>query len=115
MISFYTGIIIAEIFVKLISSMLMLALLVCPAQDKNLARAGVLKIENGNAEVQTIDVEYDVDSVIHLIDEIKYPDSDNIKKIFLWNLVKVNGNRNYYMWFERSRKEYIWKRLLLKN
>ncbi len=66
MISFYTGIIIAEIFVKLISSMLMLGSLgFCPAQDKNLARAGVLKIENGNAEVQTIDVEYDVDSVIH--------------------------------------------------
>ncbi|MDE6752207.1 MAG: metallophosphatase family protein [Eubacterium sp.] len=54
----------------------------CPAQDKNLARAGVIKIENGNAEVQTMDVEYDVNSVIHLIDEINYPDSDNIKKFF---------------------------------
>ncbi|MDE5605004.1 MAG: metallophosphatase family protein [Eubacterium sp.] len=54
----------------------------CPAQDKNLARAGILKLENGNAEVQTIDVEYDVDTVIQLIDKINYPDSDNIKKYF---------------------------------
>lgn len=58
----------------------------CPAQDKNLARAGIVKLEKGNVEVQTIDVEYDVDNVIHLIDEINYPDADNIKKYFygLW-------------------------------
>ena len=54
----------------------------CPAQDKNVARAGVIEIENGNAEMQTIDVEYNVDDVIHLIDKINYPDSDNIKKFF---------------------------------
>lgn len=58
----------------------------CPAQDKNLARAGVLQIENGNVEVQPIDIEYDVHGVINLIDEINYPDADNIKKFFygLW-------------------------------
>lgn len=54
----------------------------CPAQDKNIARAGVLKLENGNAEVQPIDVEYDVNSVISSIDKLNYPDADNIKKYF---------------------------------
>ncbi len=58
----------------------------CPAQDKNLARSGVLKIEKGNVEVEPIDIEYDVNGVINLIDEINYPDADNIKKFFygLW-------------------------------
>lgn len=54
----------------------------CPAPDKNIARAGILTIENGNAEIQPLDVEYDVRSVIHAIDEMNYPDSDNIKKYF---------------------------------
>lgn len=58
----------------------------CPAQDKNLARAGVLDIEKGNAEIRTIDVEYNVHDVIHSINEKHYPDADNIKKYFygLW-------------------------------
>lgn len=58
----------------------------CPAQDKNLARSGVLRIEKGNVEVEPIDIEYDVNGVINLIDEINYPDADNIKKFFygLW-------------------------------
>lgn len=60
----------------------MLALLSCPAQDKNIARAGVLELEKGNAEIQSMDVEYDVDDVIDLIDKINYPDSENIKKYF---------------------------------
>lgn len=54
----------------------------CPAQDRNVARAGVVKIEKGNAQIQPIDVKYDVNAVIHLIDEINYPDADNIKKYF---------------------------------
>lgn len=54
----------------------------CPAQDKNIARAGIVKIEKGNVEVEPIDVEYDVNSVIKVIDEINYPDADNIKKYF---------------------------------
>ena len=54
----------------------------CPAQDKNLARAGVLKIEKGKAEIQLIDLEYEVKEVIDLIDEINYPDAINIKKYF---------------------------------
>lgn len=54
----------------------------CPAQDKNLARTGILEIEKGNAQIQPIDIEYDVNNVINLIDEINYPDADNIKKYF---------------------------------
>lgn len=54
----------------------------CPAQDKNVARAGIVKIDKGNVEVEPMDVEYDVDSVIKVIDEINYPEADNIKKYF---------------------------------
>ena len=53
-----------------------------PARDKNIARGGILKIENGNVETEPIDVEYNVNEVIDLIDEINYPDADNIKKFF---------------------------------
>lgn len=58
----------------------------CPAKDKNLARAGIVKIEKGNVEIEPIDVEYDVNEVINMIDRINYPDADNIKKYFygLW-------------------------------
>ena len=54
----------------------------CPVHDKNIARAGIVKIENGNIEIQPVDVEYDVDCVINRIDEINYPDAENIKKYF---------------------------------
>ena len=54
----------------------------CPSQDKNVARAGVVKIEKGNVEIEPIDVEYDVNEVIKVIDEINYPEADNIKKYF---------------------------------
>lgn len=54
----------------------------CPSQDKNVARAGVVKIEKGNVEVEPIDVEYDVNDVIRVIDEKNYPAADDIKKFF---------------------------------
>lgn len=54
----------------------------CPAQDKNLARAGIVNIEHGNVEIEPIDVEYNVNGVINMIDKINYPDADNIKKFF---------------------------------
>ena len=52
----------------------------CPARDKNIARSGILKIENGNVEIQPIDVEYNVNEIIDLIDDINYPDAENNKK-----------------------------------
>lgn len=54
----------------------------CPAQDKNIARAGIVNIQNGIVEFEPIDLKYDVDEVIRAIDEINYPDADNIKKYF---------------------------------
>ena len=54
----------------------------CPTQDKNIARAGLLNIENGSVEFKPIDLEYDADEVIRAIDRINYPDADNIKKYF---------------------------------
>ncbi len=54
----------------------------CPAQDRNLARAGILEIEKGNVKIQPIDIEYDVNNVVNSIDKINYPDADNIKKYF---------------------------------
>ncbi len=54
----------------------------CPARDKNSARAGILYIEKGNVKIQPIDIKYDVNEVIHLIDELNYLDADNIKKYF---------------------------------
>lgn len=54
----------------------------CPSRDRNIARAGVLTIESGNAGIETIDVVYNVDEVIHQIDMINYPEADIIKKYF---------------------------------
>lgn len=54
----------------------------CPARDINIARAGIVKMEKGKVEVEPIDIKYDVNDVIKTIDEINYPDSDNIKKYF---------------------------------
>ncbi len=57
----------------------------CPAQDRNIARSGIVNIENGGVEIVPIDLEYDVDEVIRVIDEINYPDAENIKKYFYGN------------------------------
>lgn len=54
----------------------------CPSRDHDIARAGVLTIENGRTSIELIDVRYDVDEVIKRIDELNYPDSENIKKYF---------------------------------
>ena len=54
----------------------------CPSQDHNIARAGILNIENGKAEIETIEVRYDVDEVIRRIDELDYPEAGLIKKYF---------------------------------
>ena len=54
----------------------------CPLMGRNIACAGILTIENGNAEIETIDVMYNVDEVIHQIDMLNYPEADIIKKYF---------------------------------
>ena len=54
----------------------------CPIPDGNIARAGILTLENGRAEVEPLDIPYDVDSVLALIDELDYPDAEVVKKYF---------------------------------
>ena len=54
----------------------------CPAQSRNIARAGVVSIKPENIEVQTIDEHYDVSLVVERIDRLHYPDAGNIKKYF---------------------------------
>lgn len=54
----------------------------CPAQSRNIARAGVVSIKPENIEVQTIDEHYDASLVIERIDRLHYPDAGNIKKYF---------------------------------
>ena len=54
----------------------------CPAQSRNIARAGILNIEPANVEVQTIDLQYDANLVVDRIDQLNYPDAGNIKKYF---------------------------------
>ena len=57
-------------------------LLGCPAKDKNLARAGILVLEDAGVRVETIEAQYDVESVIKKIDRLDYPEAENIKKYF---------------------------------
>ena len=54
----------------------------CPAGDKSIARAGILEINDGDAKIRTVDVKYDVDSVLKDIDTINYPAAHIIKKYF---------------------------------
>lgn len=52
-------------------------------EDLKKMFAGIVKIESGNVEVEPINVEYDVNDVIRVIDENNYPDADNIKNFFV--------------------------------
>jgi len=54
----------------------------CPAQSRNIARAGVVSIKPENIEVQTIDEHYDASLVVERMDRLHYPDAGNIKKYF---------------------------------
>ena len=54
----------------------------CPGKDGNMARAGVLTIENDTIEIESVELPYDVAAVIQKIDELKYPEAENIKKFF---------------------------------
>lgn len=54
----------------------------CPIPDGNIARAGILTLENGRAEVEPLDIRYDVTSVLDMIDRLDYPAGDVVKKYF---------------------------------
>jgi putative phosphoesterase len=53
----------------------------CPGKDKNIARAGVLDI-NETVTYQQLNLEYNVQDVINIIEELNYPAKDIIKEVF---------------------------------
>lgn len=54
----------------------------CPARLHDIARAGILRIENGTACVQPLDVQYDVSTTLRAINDFNYPAKDTILRIF---------------------------------
>lgn len=58
----------------------------CPAKSKNVARAGMLNLEDGKVIFENVELIYDVSAVIAEIDRIRYPASSEIKQVFygLW-------------------------------
>ena len=58
----------------------------CPAKSKNVARAGMLNLEDGKVIFENVELIYDVSAVIAEIDRLRYPASSEIKQIFygLW-------------------------------
>jgi len=54
----------------------------CPGSDKNIARAGIIEVFAGSAKVYAVDVEYDVESVIKVMDELDPPARKTVQKIF---------------------------------
>lgn len=54
----------------------------CPARDGNIARAGILTFNNGQAAFEQINVPYDVDKVVADITRLAYPASEEIKMFF---------------------------------
>lgn len=54
----------------------------CPAQDRNIARGGILTLEDGQADFQAVTVTYEVEQVLSRITQLNYPDSQIIKAVF---------------------------------
>ncbi len=54
----------------------------CPAQDKNIARYGILEISNDKVHFESKELIYNVQFVIDKMNEYNYPDADKIKSFF---------------------------------
>ncbi len=54
----------------------------CPGKEKNIARAGILTIESGVIEMEPVELVYDAESVVEVINRLDYPEAENIKKFF---------------------------------
>lgn len=54
----------------------------CPAKDGNIARAGILTIDDGKLDFESIKVSYEVDKVIADINRLAYPAYEEIKMFF---------------------------------
>ena len=53
----------------------------CP-MDSNIARAGILEINNGKIEFNIVNVEYNVEKIIEEINKLKFPFYEEILRIF---------------------------------
>jgi len=53
----------------------------CPARDKNIARAGILDLEE-KIRYESVWIPYDVETVLRDIDLFNFPDKENIKQYF---------------------------------
>ena len=51
-------------------------------EGKNIARAGILTIENGAVEIELMELVYDAERVVSEINRLDYPEAENIKKFF---------------------------------
>lgn len=54
----------------------------CPGKDKDIARGGILTVENSKASFEAVNIKYDVKAVIDLIDKLRYPEAEMIKQFF---------------------------------
>lgn len=54
----------------------------CPAKLQNIARAGIIHIENGSARAEPLDIRYDVSATLRAIHAFNYPAKDTILRIF---------------------------------
>lgn len=54
----------------------------CPAQEHDIARAGLLSLSESSVSFAPLQIRYDADQVISLIRSLRYPDHENILKYF---------------------------------
>ena len=54
----------------------------CPAQEHNIARAGLLHLSESSVSFAPVQISYDADQVVSLIRSLRYPDHKNILKYF---------------------------------
>ena len=54
----------------------------CPSKLRDIARAGIVHIENGAARAEPIDVRYDVSATLRAINDFNYPAKSTILRIF---------------------------------
>jgi len=54
----------------------------CPGNERNIARVGILTIENGAVEIEPVELVYDAERVVSEINWLDYPEAENIKKFF---------------------------------
>jgi len=80
----------------------------CPGRDGNIARAGILTIENDNVDIEQVELTYDVNIVIQKIDELNYPEAENIKKFFYGiDVEESSANNNQKYSFKRYHFQMI--------